>query len=106
MQYFRTKGITMHLDDIPVLRHLRLAGGILKAGLIIFGWVIPLLLCLGYVSRLDTHVFSREARWFFTLRAIAMGSWAWGFLIIGLGLIAQIIDMPGPFRGNWLFITW
>lgn len=34
------------------------------------------------------------------------GSLTWPFLIIGIGLLAQIIDMPGPFRGNWLFITW
>ena len=84
----------MDLDDIPVLRHLRLAGGMLKFLLIIFGWIIPLVFCLGYISRLETHAFSREARWFFTLRAIALGAWAWGFMIIGLGLIAQIIDMP------------
>jgi hypothetical protein len=96
----------MDLDDIPVVRHLQLAGGALKAAIIIFGWVVPLLICFEYIDRYEKRAYSGEAKWYYTLKAIMWGSYAWAFSLIGIGILTGALNLPGPASGNWIFITW
>ncbi|MBA5606790.1 hypothetical protein H3H36_15645 [Duganella sp. FT3S] len=96
----------MDLEDIPVLRHIPLAGGLLKAALLLFGWIIPLFLVFDYIERYKKRTYSQEAKWYYALRAIMWGAYAWAFSIISFGLLAGALNLPGPVSGNWVFITW
>lgn len=96
----------MDIDDIPILRHLRLAVGLLKAAALLFGWIIPLLLCLDYIGRYKERSYSQEAKWYYGLRAIMWGSYAWALSLISVSLITGIFNLPSPADGHWIYVTW
>ena len=97
----------MDIEDIPVLRHIPMAVGAVKILLILFGFTFTLALSLQCIEGYHHRSYSKEARWYFVLKAVMWGVLTWPAFLVTACLVTGICaDHPMPADGNWLYITW
>lgn len=96
----------MDLKDIPIIRHLPLAAGILKVAVILSGYLLFPGLVLYYIDRYQGHAYSIEAKWYFGLRAFMWAVVTWIFVTFMQCMWTNMIGGPDPMEGDWFFFSW
>lgn len=96
----------MDIDDIPILRHLKLAGGILQVVAILSGYLIFPGLALYAHDGYHNRSYSVEAKWHFGLKAAKWWTVMWMFTTFMQCLWTNLIGGPDPMEGHWFFFSW
>ena len=96
----------MDIDDIPILRHLRLFEGLIKVGAILFCVILFPALSLAAIEGYHNRSYSPEARRYFVLKAIMWAAVSWIYITFMQCIMTNLVGGPDPMDGHWFFFSW